>query len=126
MCCKFSYSLIVVFIDSFVTAGGSFVDNVDGNDYIEEQLKYKTQKVYNNNLKVPYTNVGIAMLESAAVEVMTDAKNKTIVDSFTVNYALREDVAAEDRAARRYIGGKISYEMAGAIHTTEIFCDCSF
>lgn len=109
-----------------ITAGGFFVDNVDGNDYIKQQLEYKTQKVFNNNLKVPYTNKGIAMLESAAIEVMTDAVNKGIVDSFTVNYALREQTAEADRAARKYIGGNISYSVAGAIHKIEITCQVSF
>lgn len=109
-----------------ITAGGSFVDNVDGNDYIKQQLEYKTQKVFNNNLKVPYTNAGIAMLESAAIEVMTDAFNRGIVDSFVVKYALRENTSVEDRAARKYIGGNIEYSMAGAIHKIEINCEMSF
>ena len=107
------------------TAGGSFVDNVDGNDYIKQQLEYKTQKVFNNNLKVPYTNAGIAMLESAAIEVMTDAVNKGIVESFEVNYLLRENTTEADRAARRYVGGNIAYSMAGAIHKIEINCELS-
>ena len=108
------------------TAGGLYVDNVDGDDYIKQQLLYKTQKVFNNNLKVPYTNVGIAMLESAATEVMADAANKGIVDSFEVHYDLREDTTETDRANRRYIGGNIIYVRAGAIHTIEINCEASF
>ncbi len=107
------------------TAGGSFVDNVDGDDWIKQQLEYKTQKVFNNNLKVPYTNVGIGMLESAADEVMKEAENKTIVDSYKVEYTLREDTAETDRAARKYFGGNISYEKAGAIHYIEINCDAT-
>ena len=106
-----------------ITAGGLFVDNVDGDDYIKQQLEYKTQKVFNNNLKVPYTNVGIAMLESAAIEVLTDAQNKGIIDSFVTVYALREDTTETDRANRRYVGGNITYTRAGAIHKIEINCD---
>lgn len=106
-------------------AGGSYIDNTDNNDWIKQQLEYKTQKVLNNNLKIPYTNAGIAMLESAAVEVMTDAVNKTIIDNFTVHYLKREEVDEEDRQARRYIGGNITYSMAGAIHNVEIACECN-
>lgn len=109
-----------------ITAGGKFVDTTDGNDYIKQQLEYKTQKVFNNNLKVPYTDNGIAMLESAAVEVMTDAQNKGIIDSFEVNYLLREDTTAEDRANRKYVGGNIKYTMQGAIHEIDITCEVSF
>ena len=107
------------------SAGGVYVDQTDGNDFIRQQLEYRTQKVLNNNLKIPYTNAGIALLEVAAVDVMTDAQNKTIVDSFTVSYALREQTAEADRAARRYIGGNIVYSMAGAIHEVEINCEVS-
>lgn len=114
----------VVLSEGF-SAGKVFVDQTDGNDYIKQQLEYKTQKVFNNNLKVPYTNAGIALLESAAIDVMTDALNKTIVESFTVAYALRENTTEADRAARRYIGGNIIYTMAGAIHTIEINCEVS-
>lgn len=114
-----------VVLSEGISAGGVFVDQTDGNDYIKQQLEYKTQKVFNNNLKVPYTNAGIALLESAAIDVMTDAVNKTIVESFTVAYALREETTEADRAARRYIGGNIIYTMAGAIHTIEINCEVS-
>lgn len=108
-----------------ITAGGSYVDNVDGNDYIKQQLEYTTQKVFNNNLKVPYTNVGIALLESAAIGVMKDATNRGIVDTFEVKYALREETEESDRIARKYIGGNITYSMAGAIHNIEINCAVS-
>ena len=108
-----------------ITAGGSFVDNVDGNDYIKQQIEYKTQKVFNTNLKVPYTDVGIAQLESAATDVMKDAQNKGIVETFEVKYALREDTTEEERAARKYIGGNIIYSMAGAIHKIEVNCEVS-
>lgn len=108
-----------------MTAGGEWVDSVDGDDWIEQQLKYKTQKVFNNNLKVPYTNVGISMLEGAATEVMTEAKNKGIADSFTVAYKLREDTSEAERAARKYFGGNIKYERAGAIHEIEINAEAS-
>lgn len=108
-----------------ITAGGLYVDNVDGDDYIKQQLEYKTQKVFNTNLKVPYTNVGIAMLESAAIEVMRDAQNKGIVDTFETLYDLRENTTETDRANRRYVGGNITYTRAGAIHKIEVNCAVS-
>lgn len=106
-------------------ASGEYIDIVDGNDYIKQQLEYRTQKVFNSNLKVPYTNAGIAMLETAAIGVMQDAQNKGIVENFTVTYALREQVSEEDRRQRKYFGGNISYEMQGAIHYIEIYCQAS-
>lgn len=105
-----------------IVANGEYIDTIDGNDYIKQQLEYKTQKVFNQNTKVPYTNAGIALLEAAAVGVMQDAQNKGIVENYNVTYALREQVSAEDRAARKYFGGAISYSMQGAIHYIEIYC----
>jgi hypothetical protein len=107
------------------TSSGEYIDIVDGNDYVKQQLEYRTQKVFNTNLKVPYTNNGIALLESAAIGVMQDAQNKGIVDSFEVTYALRENTTAEDRAARRYFGGNCVYTMQGAVHTVEIYCQAN-
>lgn len=106
-------------------ASGEYIDIVDGNDYIKQQLEYQTQKVFNNNLKVPYTDVGIALLESAAIGVMQDAQNKGIVDEYTVKYMLRENVSVADRAARNYFGGSISYTMQGAIHYIEIYAQAT-
>lgn len=115
-----------VVVSEGITAGGLWVDDVDNDDYIKMQLEYRTQKVFNNNLKVPYTNVGIAMLENAAYGVMKDAQNKSICDSFTVAYALREDTTEEDRSNRKYFGGNISYVRAGAIHYIEINAEATF
>ena len=102
-------------------SSGEYIDIVDGNDYIKQQLEYRTQKVFNNNLKVPYTNVGIALLESAAIGVMQNAQNLGIVEDFTVTYKLREQTSADDRAARKYFGGSVNYTMQGAIHYIEIY-----
>ena len=112
-----------VVVSEGIVAGGLFVDEIDGDDYIKQQLEYKTQKRFNDNLKIPYNNVGIALLESAAIDVMTDARNKGIVDTFEVSYALRENTTEKDRAARKYVGGHITYTRAGAIHNIDIACE---
>lgn len=106
-------------------ADGTYVDVIDGNDYISQRLEYATQKVFNDNLKVPYNNVGIALLESAASTVMTEAMNMGIVDDYTVAYALREQCSDADIANRKYVGGNITYTMAGAIHEATIYCLCT-
>ena len=107
-----------------ITAGKFWVDDTDGNDWIKQQLEYKLQKVLNNNLKVPYTNTGIAMLESAAVSVMSEAQTNGIVNTYEVNFLLRENTTEADRSARKYVGGNITYDMQGAIHTVEVNCEC--
>lgn len=107
--------------------GGEYIDVIDCEDYIIQQLAYRTQKVLNNAAKVSYDNNGIAMLESVAKDVLQDAYNNDMIitnedgtPGYWVDYALREDTKAEDRANRKYIGGKFGFALAGAIHTVEV------
>lgn len=108
-------------------AGGEYIDIIDSEDYIIQQLTYRTQKLLNKSDKVPYDNNGIAMLESVAVDVLHDAYNNGMIANnadgapdYSVAYALRADTSAEDRAARRYLGGTFRFALAGAVHEVEI------
>ena len=108
-------------------AGGEYIDIIDSEDYIIQQLAYKTQKVLNNAAKVPYDNNGIALLETVAVDVLQNAYNNGMIvtnedgtPGYSVSYALREDTADTDRANRIYLGGSFSFALTGAIHEVEI------
>ena len=110
-----------------IVAGGEYIDVVDSEDYIIQQLTYETQKVLNNAGKVPYDNNGIGLLESVAKNVLHRAYgNGMIADNedgtpgYWVDYALREATKEEDRAKRKYLGGKFGFALAGAIHTVEV------
>lgn len=109
------------------TAGGEYIDIIDSEDYIVQQLTYKTQKMLNNAAKVAYTNNGIAMLESVAVDVLQGAFNNGMIATkedgsadYSVSYALREDTKEEDRVGRIYPYGTFKFALAGAIHHVEI------
>lgn len=109
------------------TAGGEYIDLVDSKDYVINEIEYQTQKTLNNHDKIPYDNNGIAMLESVCINVMKDAYTNGIIGTnadgtpgYTVNYALREETLDTDRAARKYVGGKFSFILAGGVHTVSI------
>lgn len=109
------------------TVGGDFIDVIDSKDYIINQLEYKTQKTLNNQAKIPYTNNGIAMLESVAVDVLNTAYNNGMIaeqedgsPDYNVNYELRENSQAEDIQARKYVGGNFDFVLSGAVHTVKI------
>ncbi len=117
--------------DNVTTEGkamsGEYIDIIDSKDYVISNLEYQTQKMLNTMGKIPYDNNGIAVLESAAVNVMNDAYNKGIIATnedgtpgYSVDYATREETDPSDRAARKYIGGNFSFKLAGAIHEVEI------
>ena len=108
-------------------AGGEYIDIIDSEDYIIQQLAYKTQKVLNNAAKIPYDNNGIALLESVAIDVLQDAYNNGMIitntdgtPGYTVSYMLRENTKETDRANRVYLGGSFSFALTGAIHQVEI------
>lgn len=110
-----------------IVAGGEYIDIIDSEDYIIQQMTYKTQKLLNNTAKVPYDNRGIAMLESVAKDVLQTAFNNGMIATnedgsaaYSINYAMREDTSEADRAARRYLGGNFTFALAGAIHKVEI------
>lgn len=108
-------------------AGGEYIDIIDTEDYVVQQLAYKTQKLLNTASKIPFDNNGIAMLESVAVDVLQGAFNNGMIatnadgtPAYKVQYAMNEDCDEKDRAERRYLGGSFSFRLAGAIHYAEI------
>lgn len=108
-------------------AGGEYIDIIDTEDYIIQQLTYRTQKLLNTSKKIAYTNNGIAMLESVAIDVLQKAFNNGVIATkadgspdYSVNYMLREDTKETDRVERRYVGGQFTFALAGAIHYVEI------
>ena len=117
--------------DNVTTEGkamsGEYIDIIDSKDYVISNLEYQTQKMLNTMGKIPYDNNGIAVLESAAVNVMNDAYNKGIIATnedgtpgYSVDYATREETDENDRVIRKYAGGNFSFKLAGAIHEVEI------
>ena len=110
-----------------IVTSGEFIDIIDSEDYIIQQLTYQTQKLLNSSAKIPYDNNGIAMLESVAINVLQTAYNNGMIAEskdggadYSVDYGLREGTSEDDRSARRYIDGKFSFALAGAVHTVSI------
>lgn len=108
-------------------AGGEYIDVIDSEDYIIQQVTYHVQKMLNKADKIPYSNTGIAMLESAVVYVLRDAYNNGMIadnaegaPDYSVTFALREETTEAERAARKYLGGRFKFTLAGAIHEVEI------
>ena len=125
------YTFVTKAGDNVTTEGkvgsGEFLDIVDAKDYIVQQIEYRTQKTLNAADKVSYDNNGIALLESVCVDVLQDAFNNGIVATtetgtpdFSVNYGPREETSPADREMRRYVLGRFSFALAGAIHEAVI------
>jgi hypothetical protein len=110
-----------------IVTSGEYADIIDSQDYIVQNIAYRTQKVFNDNKKVAYTDAGIGLLEGATISVLKTAFNNDMiatdangVAAYTVNFALRSETTELDRAARVYPYGKFTFELAGAIHTATV------
>jgi hypothetical protein len=106
---------------------GEYIDIIDSKDWVISQIVYRTQKLLNTLPKVPYDNVGITLLENVCLTVLKEAAGMGMIAYdengrylYTTDYALRSETDATDRVERKYIGGKFSFELAGAIHTITV------
>lgn len=104
-----------------------YIDTIDIEDYVVQQLVYVTQKTLNENDIVPYNNDGIAVLESAATSVMLDcctkgmiARSDTNTYAYEVNYPAMSYVTEADIANRTYQLGTVAFTAQGAIDKVDI------
>ena len=111
------------------TAGGEYIDNLHGIDWIKANLETNVQKAFTNNSKIPYTSEGISLLETVATDVLQTASSAEYgivaldeegIPQYTVSTLAREEVPAADRKDRVYRGLSFSFQLAGAIHQAEI------
>jgi len=116
----------VVTSEGFVMSG-EYIDIVDCQDYIIEQIEYQGQDLMNRVKKLPYDNRGIASLEAVVVSVLMDAANNGMIAQnedgsydYSVSFGSRAECAAADISARHYAEGKFEFALAGAIHTAKI------
>lgn len=110
-----------------INTNKGYIDIVDSKDWIVSNIVYQTQKLLNNELKVPYTNVGIGMLEAVTIGVLKEAFEMGIIATndenlpdFSTKFAARQDVPAGERAERKYVRGQFSCGLAGGIHSVNI------
>lgn len=108
-------------------AGGEYIDIIDSKDYVIFEIEYNGQKLLNNNKKIPYDNVGIAMIESVVITCLKRAYNMGIIannedgtPAYSVSSLTRNEVDAGDRANRIYRGCNFSFNLAGAIHSADV------
>lgn len=111
-------------------SGERYIDTIDIEDYVVQQLVYTTQKALNVNDIVPYNNDGISILENAANSVMSDCCNKGMIAKtdtntyeYDVNYPAIDYVPESDIANRVYQLGTVSFTAQGAVDKVEITVD---
>ncbi len=107
---------------------GEYIDVIDSKDWIIQQIAYQSQQLLNSSDKLPYTDAGIAALESVTVNVLQTAFSNGMIATdddgvsalYTVNFKSRSEMSTADRQSRIYNGGNFTFALAGAIHYAEI------
>lgn len=106
-----------------VTASGEFLDTIIGTDWLTARIAENVFSRLANMQKIPYSDVGFAVVESAIREVLAaGVRNGIILDDpgLTVTVPKRVDISANDRANRILPDVKFTANLAGAVHAVTI------
>ena len=109
-----------------ITHAGEYIDVVHSKDYLIYNIQYNVQKTINKSAKIPYTNEGISLIESAVVTVLQQAFTQGIIASedgvaeYATNFPGIENTTESERADRRYDLGTFEFRIGGSIHNVAI------
>lgn len=106
-------------IGGYTSDSGAFIDIIRGIDWLKQRLAEDIFAQLVNNVKVPYTNAGIAIIEMAVRARLQDAINRNVLaddENLTVSVPDVADTDPIDRANRLLRDVKFTARLAGAIH----------
>lgn len=106
-------------IGGFTSDAGAFLDVIHGLDWLKQRLAEDIFSRLVNSPKIPYTNAGIAMVESVIRARLQDAIEKNVIaddENLTVTVPDVADTDETDRANRLLRDVYFTARLAGAIH----------
>jgi len=97
--------------------GGEWIDVVIGLAWLEARLQEDIFALFVTEPKIPYTDEGIAQIESTVRGVLRQAERNKLIDAgWTITKLAAADQTTGDRAARIYGGLEFVVRLSGAIH----------
>lgn len=103
------------------TSAGSFIDFVRWVDFFTSEVQAGIAEDLLNNDKIPFTDLGIGMINARLRGVLKAEENAGALDAgWDTTVPLAADVSSSDKTARLLTGVEFSATYSGAIHKVEI------
>lgn len=124
------------FVNEGQTTSGEFIDVIDAQDWIENEITVELLSLFVNNDKVSLDDAGIGQVEGVVRAVLTRAGDNKIIAKvgskedallsddgqymFVLTVPNRADISTADRAARILPEVNFTLYLAGAVHRVEV------
>lgn len=99
---------------------GDYVDIIRGVDWLHARMSERIWGGFYNAKKVPFTDQGIAIVESLMRAVLDAAVKVGLLASYTITLPKASEVDTADKAARTLTGVSFVGILQGAIHKVRI------
>ena len=107
-----------VFSSEAIVASGEFIDIIRGVDWLQARIEERVYTRLINEEKIPYTNPGIAVIETEVIAQLEESVGVGLITANTAIVTVPDvaDVDAGDKASRILRDVDFTAQLAGAIH----------
>lgn len=104
------------------SAGGKWLDAVQGIDWLNNILKTSIANAFAQASKIPYTIDGLAIIENTLRYALSEAASRTIIDKESIEIFLPQinDIAPDIRNSRMLPDVRFNARLTGALHRIKI------
>ncbi|WP_419882789.1 DUF3383 family protein [Peribacillus sp. B-H-3] len=110
-----------------IVTSGEYIDVIHGKDWVKVNIENNIQTAFANAKKLPYDNRGISVLNGQVTTTLLQGFTNGIIAAdddgnplYSVKTKSRTEVPGPERAKRIYNGLTFSFQLAGAIHESNI------
>ena len=104
------------------TTSGEYIDIIQGLDWLTAQIRTQIANVFVLSDKVPYTNAGIAVIESMVRNSLNAAVDRDIIDEDSIRVTVPDvrKIPSSDKQNRLLPDVKFEGRLSGAVHKVKI------
>jgi hypothetical protein len=101
-------------------AEGEWIDVITGIDWIQARASENIFATVVVNNKIPFTDSGIDQIVNPLRQILQQAVDRKILDSFTITQPLASSFTAVQKQSRNLTGISFDGTLAGAVHAVTI------